>query len=160
MASWPRSRKLEASETFDLERGPLVGACLVRLGQMHHVLLFTVHHIVADGWSFRRIIKDIIAFYKAGVRGASADTPPLRIQYRDYAAWQNRALESGAMQPQRDYWLTKLGGKLPVLDLPMDATRPGLQSFRGASLTVRLDASESKALRDYARSCQASVCSI
>ena len=149
--------KAEASEAFDLERGPLLRACLVRLGHMRHVLLFTVHHIVADGWSLRRIIKDIIAFYKAVVRGASADPPPLRIQYRDYAAWQNWALESGAMQPQRDYWLTKLGAKLPVLDLPMDATRPALQSFRGASLTVRLDASESKALRDYARSCQASV---
>ncbi len=149
--------KAEADEPFDLERGPLLRACLVRRGQMRHVLLFTIHHIVADGWSLRRIIKDIISFYEAAVTGVSVNIPPLSVQYRDYAAWQNRALESGAMRPQRDYWLTKLGGELPVLDLPMDTTRPTLQSFRGANLTIRLGGAESKALRDYARSCQASV---
>jgi amino acid adenylation domain-containing protein len=146
----------EAAEPFDLEHGPLLRVCLARLGPARDALLLTLHHIVCDGWSLRVIMKDLRAFYESAAVGAPAPGP-LPLQCRDFAAWQNRALASDAMRAQRDYWLEKLGGRLPVLDLPLDAPRPPAQSFRGGSIAVQLDAEESRALRDYARSRQTSV---
>ncbi len=81
---------------FDLERGPLLRATLVRLGDGEHLLCLVLHHIVADGWSLGLMCEEIAALYRG-----DAEVPPLPIQYADYALWQRR--ESGAERP--DYWL-------------------------------------------------------
>ena len=149
--------RTEAVEPFDLEYGPLLRVCLVRLGPSRHVLLFTIHHIVCDGWSLRVIMKDLRALYEAAFSRGNASLPPLKIQFRDYAAWQNRLLDSDEMRLQSDYWLSKFAGKLLPLDLPLDAPRQLLQTFKGRTFTLRFDADDSRRIRDYARSRQCSV---
>lgn len=139
----------EASERFDLEVAPLLRASLLRLGSERHALFLTAHHIICDGWSVRVIMKDLAAFYSQGED--SARRPALPIQYRDYATWQQRSRESVAARADRDYWLGKLAGELPTLDLPLDYARPALQGFRGASLSTQLSPLEVERLGEFAR---------
>ena len=147
----------EGVEPFDLENGPLLRVGLVRLSRSRQVLLFTVHHIVCDGWSMRVIMKDLRALYEAALSGRDASLPPLRIQFRDYAAWQNRLLDSDEMRLQREYWLSKFAGKLSPLNLPLDAPRQLLQTFKGRTLSLRFAAEDARRIRDCARSRQCSV---
>jgi len=147
----------EAAEPFDLERGPLLRVTLVRASSTRHLLFFTIHHIVSDGWSLRVVMKELATLYKRASTHGSANLPALKIQYRDYAAWQNRALKSGSLRDQQNYWLRKLGGELPALNLPLDFVRPPFQGFRGAGHAVRLNAATTADLRNYARSRRSSV---
>jgi amino acid adenylation domain-containing protein len=150
----------EARQLFDLEQGPLFRVCLVHLGPQRHLLHFTIHHIVGDGWSFRVLISDLMLLYKAATTGTAPDLAQLNIQYRDFAAWQNRALTSGNLEAQRQYWLTRLSGSLPVLNLPLDSTRPRLQTFNGEGYCLRFDDDEIQLLRSYARSHSSTVFTI
>jgi amino acid adenylation domain-containing protein len=147
----------EAAEPFDLEHGPLLRVSLARVSSTRHILFLTIHHIVADGWSIRVLLKDLTSFYEAAVRGAPVNVPALKFQYKDYSAWQNRTLRSGKIRELREYWLSKLSGQLPTLDLPLDFQRPPFQTFRGAAFAVRLDPSETQELRGYARLHRCSV---
>ncbi len=147
----------EASEPFDLERGPLFRMGLVQVCSTRHVLFLTTHHIVCDGWSIRVIMKDLAAFYEAAVANRAPGVTPLRLQYRDYAGLQNRALRSGELSIQQNYWLAKLAGELPILNLPLDFARPPFQSFHGSSVVVRFDPGDARDLRAFARSRQSSV---
>jgi amino acid adenylation domain-containing protein len=147
----------EGNQPFDLEQGPLFRVCLVRVSSDRHLLHFTIHHIVGDGWSFRVLISDLMIVYKAAAAGAAPDLPRLHIQYRDFAAWQNRALNAGNLQTQRAYWLTKLSGSLPVVNLPLDFTRPRLQTFRGRGYLLSFDHAEVQLLTQYAQSHSSTV---
>jgi amino acid adenylation domain-containing protein len=147
----------EAAEPFDLEKGPLLRVSLARVSSTRHVLLFTIHHIVGDGWSIRVIMKDLTSLYEATVNRVPPDLTRLELQYRDYAVWQNRTLQSGKIRDQRQYWLQKLSGELPALDLPLDFVRPPFQSFRGGAFAVRFDAFTTRKMRDLARSHRCSI---
>ena len=134
------------SEPFDLEQGPLVRATLIRLAPERHVLLFTMHHIVADGVSVNVIGRDLARFYDAARTGAAEGLPPLTIHYRDFAAWQNARLDAPAGEPDRDYWHAKLGGTLPVIDLIEDLPRPGVLTTSGREHVVEIPAHVTAAL--------------
>ncbi len=130
----------EASQDFDLEQGPLVRVLLIELGSQDRVLMLSVHHIVADGWSVRVLLREVMALY------AGTGLPPLEFQYRDYAAWQRHQLDAGSMRSHREYWLGVLAGELRVLELPTDHPRPEQRSFAGARIDVGLDAAERSGL--------------
>ncbi|WP_404549421.1 condensation domain-containing protein, partial [Dyella jejuensis] len=84
----------DCRQPFDLAQGPLLRLTLVDLGEEGHVLLFCVHHIVADGGSMQVIRRELLARYKAKATGSDLELPPLAVQYGDYAAWQRQKLES------------------------------------------------------------------
>src|SRR5262249_14400754 len=84
----------ESRKPFDLERGPLFRSSLVRLPEQRYVLLFTIHHIITDGLSLTILRREFGQLYEAFRKGESDPLLPLRIQYRDYAAWQNGFLKS------------------------------------------------------------------
>src|SRR5713226_6528202 len=113
-----------ARRPFDLEHGPLFRAALARLDEKRHVLLFTIHHIVSDGVSIGVLAREVTGFYEAIRRGELEPYPPLRIQYRDYADWQNKLIQCGALAIHRDWWRKSLGDVPPVLGLPRDFPRP------------------------------------
>jgi len=121
----------EAQRPFDLSRGPLLRATLLRLGTEEHVLLFTMHHIVSDGWSMGVLVREVAAIYSAYARGQESPLPELPIQYADYAEWQREWLQGAVLEEQLAYWKRQLGGELPVLELPTDHARPPVPSFRG-----------------------------
>jgi amino acid adenylation domain-containing protein/non-ribosomal peptide synthase protein (TIGR01720 family) len=116
----------EFARPFDLRRGPLFRALLVRLGDREHVLLLTAHHIVVDGWSLRVLLTELAADYAGDTPAAPA------LQYADYAAWQQERLTGAAMAEHTAYWRGVLDGAVP-LDLPTDRPRPAMRSTRGAA---------------------------
>ena len=140
--------RAEARRSFDLQRGPLLRATLLRLQPATHVLLLTLHHIVADGWSANIFFHELHVAYTAHVTGHPPVLPELPIQYADYALWQREWLQGAIVEEQLAYWRTQLLGIPPVLNLPTDHPRPAMQTFQGAmssfalspSLTARLKA--------------------
>jgi amino acid adenylation domain-containing protein len=141
----------DAQTLFDLERGPLIRMSLLKLAQKRHVLLSNMHHIISDGWSIAVLEREFVGLYQSFQKGQDLPLPPLRIQYRDYAAWQNRSLESNAVAPHRDYWLEKLAGEIPVLNLPTDFPRPAVKTFNGKTFSFNLNAAQSRALLAFSR---------
>jgi len=132
----------EAQKPFDLASGPLVRASLLKLGTEEHVVLFTMHHIVSDGWSMGVLVREVSVLYEAISRGEGSPLAELPIQYVDYAVWQREWLKGEVLEGQLDYWKAQLSGAAVALELPTDKVRPVVQSFRGAhhgfSLTPEL----------------------
>ncbi|QSQ16103.1 hypothetical protein JY572_08670 [Myxococcus landrumensis] len=128
----------EAVHSFDLSRGPLVHATLVRLGHDEHLLLATVHHIVSDGWSISVIVRELAAFYRQFVGGEQALLPALPIQYADFSVWQRQWLSGDVLTSEIDWWRQHLEGASPSLELLTDSPRPAVQTYRGAVLPVSL----------------------
>ena len=110
----------EARRPFDLHTGPLFRACLFRLRADNHVLLITIHHIIADGWSQRVVQNELWSMYEAAACGRSPSLPPLTIQYADFAAWQDEWLNSQEANRHLQYWQKRLVGPLQILDFPTD----------------------------------------
>jgi amino acid adenylation domain-containing protein len=141
----------EAFRPFDLSRGPLVRATLLRLGAEDHVLLLTLHHIVSDGWSMGVLFREFAALYEAFSQGKPSPLGELPIQYADYAMWQREWLQGEVLEQQLSYWKERLSGELPVLELPTDRPRPAVQSFRGTYQHVALPKELSAGLRALSR---------
>ncbi|MDP9122291.1 MAG: condensation domain-containing protein, partial [Acidobacteriota bacterium] len=123
----------EARLPFDLERGPLLRALLLRQGELEHVLAFTLHHIAGDGWSMGVLEAEVWALYGACVAGRPGPLPELPIQYGDFALWQRRWLEGERFELLLGYWRRQLAGMPETLALPTDRPRPETGSFRGGS---------------------------
>jgi amino acid adenylation domain-containing protein len=129
----------EIQRPFDLRRGPLLRVKFFRLAADEHVLVLTMHHIVADLWSMAVAVQEMVALYQAFRAGAaSAGLPELPIQYADYAAWQRRKLEGDGLAADLAYWKKTLEGAAPVLELPTDRPRPAVQTSRGGSRPFEL----------------------
>ena len=114
----------EALRTFDLARGPLMRVTLLRLRADEHVALFTLHHVISDGWSSRVMIREVSALYGAFVRGEPSPLAELPLQYADYAVWQRATLAGEVLDRQLDYWRNRLAGAPPLLEVPTDRPRP------------------------------------
>ena len=121
------------AQAFDLEQGPAFRIALFEVADQDRILLLTLHHIVADGWSLRVLIDELHQGYAAEAAGARHRLPQLANEYRDFIDWQARMLAADRDR-LRQYWTTALGGRLPVLELPTDAPRPLQQRFRGESV--------------------------
>jgi amino acid adenylation domain-containing protein len=141
----------EAKRAFRLDELPLMRLMLLRLSPHRHMLVCTVHHIIADGWSMRMLLRSIGSLYRRYAGGEAPDVARLEIQYKDFAVWQNRKFLSGAYASQERYWLDRLAGELPVLDLPTDRARPPVQSYKGAIARASFDAELCSALSAVAR---------
>ncbi len=139
----------EATTSFDLEQGPLVRVKLVQLAPDRHVLLFTAHHIISDGWSVGVLLREALQLYTAFVAGLPNPLLPLPFQYRDVAAWQRSRQTDGRHQQHRAYWLDRFSGELPVLNLPTDRPRPLQKTFRGATLEKTLTPGLHEALTTF-----------
>jgi amino acid adenylation domain-containing protein len=141
----------ERSHRFDLAEGPVLRAMLVKLGVREHVLLITIHHIAADGWSFGVLLDELSQLYSANICGAPSPLPDLPLQYADYAVWQRQWLSGEVLERQLEYWKERLGGAPPELHLPIDRRRPALESFKGAAIRFELGPEVSRGLQQLAR---------
>nr|AFG19378.1 bacillomycin D synthetase B [Bacillus amyloliquefaciens] len=113
---------------FDLEKAPLLRVGLIELAKDRHLLLFDMHHIISDGVSIKNLIEEFVSLYEG------KELPPLRVQYKDYAAWQLSDMQSERMKKQEAYWLDVFSGEVPVLDMPTDYGRPAARSFEGGQI--------------------------
>ncbi|HEV2735528.1 MAG TPA: condensation domain-containing protein, partial [Longimicrobiaceae bacterium] len=143
--------RAEGATPFDLARGPLLRARLLRLAQDDWGLLLTLHHIVTDGWSTGILIGELSALYTALARGEGVKLPPLPIQYPDFAAWQRGWLAGATLERQLEYWRERLAGAPPLLEIPTDRPRPPVQSPRGGHRHFAVSEGTTAALRELTR---------
>jgi amino acid adenylation domain-containing protein/non-ribosomal peptide synthase protein (TIGR01720 family) len=147
----------EAQRPFDLVSGPLFRVELLCLAEHEHILLLTLHHMVADGWSIGVLITEIATLYAALADEKPTPLPDLSLQYADFAAWQRQWLHEedsygrSPLQRQLDYWKQQLGDEAPVLELPTDRPRPAVQTFHGAHYSFDLPDEVGPALQDLSR---------
>lgn len=147
----------EALRGFDLARGPLLRARLLRLDDAQHVLLFTLHHIVSDGWSMAVLLREVAVLYRAFVAGHPSPLPALPLQYADHARWE-RIWQGGAvLQGQLDYWRAQLAGAPAALALPTDRPRPQQQTHAGALHRATVDTALTAALTQLAHQRRATL---
>ncbi|HLE84915.1 MAG TPA: amino acid adenylation domain-containing protein, partial [Thermoanaerobaculia bacterium] len=132
-----------ARRPFDLARGPVLRAALLRLGEREHRLALVVHHIATDGWSMGVLLDELAAGYPAGARigaaGEPSPLPELPVQYADFVRWQRGWLRGELLAEQLAYWTARLADLEP-LELPADRPRPAIQSTRGALRSRPLEA--------------------
>lgn len=140
-----------AKAPFDLSQGPLLRTKLLRLSDLEHVLVVTMHHIVSDGWSLGVFVRDLAASYSAAKAELPGSLPELPVRYVDFAAWQQTAITREEQERQLAYWSEKLGNAPPVLDLATDLRRPPVPSFRGRKKHFRVGAETTKQLRELAK---------
>jgi amino acid adenylation domain-containing protein len=147
----------EATTPFDLARGPLARAFLLRIGREEHLLLFAMHHIVTDGWSFGVLFGELSALYDAFAAGRPSPLAELPIQYTDFALWQREWFQGAALQEQVAYWRRQLQGVPAALELPTDRVRPPVQTNRGEHAQLRIPGDLAAALRELARRQEATL---
>ncbi len=146
----------EAQRPFNLTTDPLLRVTLLQFDSSEAVLLLTLHHIIADGWSLGILIKEIAHFYTAFVAGKTALLPPLPIQYTDFAYWQRNWLQGEVLEKQLSYWRSRLQD-LPVLNLPSDRPRPAVQTYRGATYPLQLSPTLTRGLADLSQEAEVSL---
>jgi amino acid adenylation domain-containing protein len=129
-----RARSLADEETrrvFDLQKGPLVSAALLRLEDEKYLFLLNMHHIISDGWSMGILIEEVCWLYNNGIHHRNSSLSPLKIQYKDFSGWQGKQLKGNLLAKHRQYWLEQFRGEVPVLALPGDYPRPKVKTYNG-----------------------------
>ncbi|MDJ0841286.1 MAG: amino acid adenylation domain-containing protein, partial [Acidobacteriota bacterium] len=142
-----------ARQQFDLERGPLFKAALVRLGERRHLLLLCQHHIISDGWSVTLMVRETARRYRALTKGEFLELPFRAVQYADFAAWQRSPQRAEVLAGELTYWKQNLSGAPTLPALPADRFRPAVQTNRGAALAYRSGPQLQEAVNRLARDC-------
>ncbi|MEM9926975.1 MAG: amino acid adenylation domain-containing protein, partial [Cyanobacteria bacterium P01_D01_bin.50] len=143
--------KVEAIQPFKLDASPLLRVKLLRLSDTDHIILFTLHHIIADGWSIGVLVRELGILYEEktspssplldrsrGVRKDGMRLQELPIQYADFAVWQREWLQGEVLKNQLNYWQKQLQNAPNLLELPTDYPRPAVISLRGDSYTFQI----------------------
>lgn len=147
----------ETTPPFDLENGPLLRGALMQLDDNEYLLILVMHHIICDGWSMHVLVKDITTIYEALKSGRDNPLTPLSVQYKDYAAWQQAQLLDRGAVALESYWLDKLQGEIPVLDMALDFQRPAVKTFNGSYVRILLDKNDIGQFKAYCQRNEASL---
>jgi amino acid adenylation domain-containing protein len=118
---------------FDLGTAPLLRVLVLERGADDHIVVITVHRLIADGWSLRLFCKELSALYNVDGGADCSALPPPQSRYQHYAQWQRSWLESGKCASQLSYWKHQLAHLPPTLTLPTDRPRPRLRQFLGGA---------------------------
>jgi amino acid adenylation domain-containing protein len=137
----------EARQPLDLTNGPLIRARVLRLSEQNHILIVTLHTIIADEWSLSILARELATLHEVYSAGEPSPLAELPIQYGDYAHSQRDWLEGDVLDRHLSYWRKRLVD-LPVLELPTDRARPAVQGFRGARESLQLSKSLSESLKE------------
>ncbi len=128
---------------FDLAKAPLLNVKLLKISEEQHVLAYDMHHIVGDGFSLEIWVDEVLKLY------AGATLPPLKLQYKDYAWWQNGL--DVELKKQEVYWKNQFQGEIPTLNLITDFPRPVSQDFSGAYHHILLNKATKEALNSLSK---------
>src|ERR1017187_4170631 len=154
---WLRVAREEGRKPFNFAEPPLFRGTLVHLNRQEHLLLLTIHHIIADEWSMEVLHKELHQLYQAFSLGQRSPLPELPVQYTDFACWQRDWLQGELRQTQISYWKQELAGAPPVLQLPTDKSRPAVQSFLGGTEFFDLSKELLESLKSLGRREQATL---
>jgi tyrocidine synthetase III len=142
---------------FDLVKGSVIRAAICRLEDKKWILAFVLHHIVTDAWAISLFKNELFLYYNLYSHGQPDPLPPLRIHYKDYAAWQQQQLSGDQLNAHKDYWMKEFDGELPVLDFPTDKPRPLFKTYNGDSMIQLIDADVTQRLRTFTQQNGASL---
>jgi amino acid adenylation domain-containing protein len=140
----------EAEKPFNLSEDRLIRLQLIKLEEEENILVITLHHIIADGWSTRILHREIGLFYRAILHQESIPLEDLPIQYADYTLWQEKWLQGEEIIQQLNYWKEKLNNAPPVHQLPLDKPRPTIASYQGARKDITISAEITRKLKSLA----------
>ncbi|BCL84582.1 non-ribosomal peptide synthetase [Ktedonobacteria bacterium brp13] len=147
----------EVKKSFNLAQGPLLRVRLLHLSAHRHTLLFSVHHIIFDGWSMGVFYREFATLYDIFLQGKQPSFPVLPIQYMDYTAWERQWSQSKDYEASLAYWKQRLAGAPPALTLPTDYPRPALETFRGAFESCVLSSQLVDALQEFSQQEQVTI---
>jgi amino acid adenylation domain-containing protein/FkbH-like protein len=149
--------QLELNRPFNLTSDYPIRVALLQLGFNEHILILTLHHIVADEWSLRVLFNELKLLYSGYVTGKAAALPELSIQYSDYGRWQRQWLQGEPLREQLTYWKSQLEGYPPLTELPTDRPRASVPTFRGKTIKRELGLELSEKLKNLGRSQEATL---
>jgi amino acid adenylation domain-containing protein len=142
----------EARKGFKLDSPPLFRASLFRLAARESVLVFTIHHIIADGWSLGVLMREVAENYGLICDGRQPKNDEPSFRYIDWAEWQRNLLAGNRLEELLSYWRGKLDGKLPYLEVPIDHARPPRRTHRGQRQFVSVQTDLLQDLQSLGRS--------
>jgi amino acid adenylation domain-containing protein len=138
----------EGATVFDLEQSPLLRIKLLYCANDETDLIFTMHHLISDGWSMMILHREFLQLYRELSAGNDIQLPPLNLQYRDYAVWHNQLLtDQQKLEPVLRFWQRRLNGSVPMLDLPYDTPKNMMKSSRSAGYHFFIPGDVTAALR-------------
>ncbi|PHM47550.1 non-ribosomal peptide synthetase [Xenorhabdus miraniensis] len=123
--------KEEIQQVFNLRTDLMLRIRLIKMAEEDYVILYTIHHIACDGWSMGIFFRELLTLYRAYCQNEENPLPPLKIQYSDYARWQQEWLQGDILEKQLNYWQNQLTGISPVHRVPLDNPRPEKQNIEG-----------------------------
>ncbi|MFM1945691.1 MAG: hypothetical protein RI897_4673, partial [Verrucomicrobiota bacterium] len=139
----------EGSRVFDLENGPVCFWRLLRLSHSKHVLVFTVHHIACDGWSYDVVVTELSQVYSALSRGKVPELGDA-VTFRDYADWESGQRDSVEGKSNEAWWLSQYAELPGALELPTDRPYPAQRSYQGGRVSKSLGSGLSQRVRGAA----------
>jgi hypothetical protein len=147
----------EALRSFDLEHNSLFRVILVPMDGDNLGCIVNTHHIISDGWSMTILMEEIGLIYDAYRRGGVNPLTPLRVQFKDYAAWEANQMDTPGHFTHREFWLNKFSNDLPVLSLPECLSRPALRTYTGDRFFFSIDQKLTAGLRTLSKKANASL---
>jgi len=144
--------KIEATKVFNLSELPLFRMLLVTVNSDECVFMVTMHHIISDGWSIGIMIKELAQFYQLQLDKTDNSLKELNIQYADFAQWQKEWLSGDNLEKQLEFWSNELSEIPELIDLPIDKSRPSVQTFNGNQLNFEFSEKTSKDFTDFSKS--------
>ncbi|WP_167455902.1 non-ribosomal peptide synthetase [Tenacibaculum singaporense] len=142
---------------FNLSSGPLFRGSIIKFSNEKTVFYYNMHHIISDGWSIDILRRDVLAYYENLVKASELDLPSLKIQYKDYASWQQEQVRGVNYKKYRDFWLEKLKGELPLLDLPYQKNRPKIKTYNGGAYQGALNLEQTKKIKEFVQKNQSTL---
>lgn len=129
--------KDDSCTPFSVTKGPMARAQLVKMSADHHILVFTAHHIICDGWSINVLVDELSQAYNA-ISGGAKWSPPAAMAFADYANSQAKFIDSAEGRKVEQYWLEQFREPVSLLNLPTDRPRPAIREFDGATYRTRI----------------------
>jgi natural product biosynthesis luciferase-like monooxygenase protein/amino acid adenylation domain-containing protein len=123
--------RVDIVQPFDLAKGPIIRGRVCRIRDDKWVFTYVTHHIISDGWSLGVLFRELVQFYDEYTNGRESSLQPLRLQFKDYSAWQQAQLQGEGMKAHREYWMKQFEGELPVIELKGDRPRPVVKTYNG-----------------------------
>ena len=145
------------NQPFDLKKGPLFRAIMIVLSESEFVFLVNMHHIISDGWSMDILASEVFNCYEYLKYGGESFVSTLRIQYKDFADWENQQLAEENANGHHQFWLDQFEGDIPVLNIPFAKERPLLATFNGENVVFNIDENSVLKIKELLKACDVTL---
>jgi hypothetical protein len=135
-------------EPFDLLQGPLYRVELLRRAPDHHVLVFAIHHAIADGWTLGVFVQELCLAYIQRARGIQDPLPPIPLPYTAWGAAERAFWQPSELTPRLAFWKSHLAGYQRLWN-PLEGSNTSVGQH--TRLVSHFPADLAKAARELAR---------